>query len=977
MNDDLPLANRDFNTPEISLPSTWFESRITLEQVRRCFQSAREEIRIASGFFTLKGWGLIRKSTEGKRVYLLVGIDEPGEERARAALVKEIMQDLATGLDLGRRQSVEDLVKRMERGALWVMDARALSHHGKFYIADRHSAINASANTTGRGFLDQKESGGFYGPPLIERFLDEYANSPDVVVPPDLVTALHRFVEAQVANYFNSFEKCFAVAKDITQELLDALNRWLQLAPPWDIYLKTILALEQVKPVKSSYKKLPVSYQQDMIAQSLRQIREHEGSMLVASTGLGKTVVGVHVAIQLRAEDLIDKVMVICPNAVKSTWWREMREASIFSDFFNLQVLDKKDSDKAHALEIWEEIAQTVSEHRWLLIFDESHQLRKRYSDEFRNKRYRQEDKKERRAFTRIRKLVESGNVKVLLLSGSPYATDIDNINTQLLLLPHKAKSEALIPAFVDDANAWRINDADEFINLPVASQLTTPHVAKYYGQTDTEGVYIDFSGEKKYVPNVVLHSLYIPLPFENELTPVFVDGYFDLDYPNPKYREAIETQIKTAWGSSPLALCSMLERVIDTPEGNKQFDFAKNETSKFVFSKPERREVLLPIVKKLKKLTFEQDLKLQHLVQLLEHHCKTEKVIVFCERHATAFYLEQALKKLKPSLRVFSTIVKRPFSKQLDAEYQTKKSEDIEKAIAEFAPQANNAVGKYKETYDVFVATDAYGIGVSMQDASVVVNYDIAWTPIEPVQRAGRILRFWHLPRTVQLYTFVPTLTTATDIRYELLKITQRWENLMERHGESRKLIDLPVMTANTMQEIYLPDVAQEKDVTHKIVMESGALRLDTADDKDVSSYYKHTAKLQLNRDYASLIANDIISAKTYGGKSPLLYVLLKYNDKYHVLLYDPKTETVRSPDPEKILDLIECTPDTEKPWVEADVIEELSDACLRIWCAQHNVGEQEIIRECALYLKPENEEDCVKSWLNPQDAVIRKEVK
>lgn len=82
MDGDLPLANRDFNTPEISLPSTWFESRITLEQVRRCFQSAREEIRIASGFFTLRGWGLIRDTTEGKRVYLLVGIDEPGEQGA-------------------------------------------------------------------------------------------------------------------------------------------------------------------------------------------------------------------------------------------------------------------------------------------------------------------------------------------------------------------------------------------------------------------------------------------------------------------------------------------------------------------------------------------------------------------------------------------------------------------------------------------------------------------------------------------------------------------------------------------------------------------------------------------------------------------------------------------------------------------------------------------------------------------------------
>ena len=118
-------------------------------------------------------------------------------------------------------------------------------------------------------------------------------------------------------------------------------------------------------------------------------------------------------------------------------------------------------------------------------------------------------------------------------------------------------------------------------------------------------------------------------------LTPVFADGYFDLDYSNPKCREGIESQIKIAWGSSPLALCSMLERVVDTPGGNKQFDFAKNQTSEFAFSKLERQNVLIPIIEKLNQLTLEQDLKLLALVRLLELHCKTEKVIVFCERHA------------------------------------------------------------------------------------------------------------------------------------------------------------------------------------------------------------------------------------------------------------------------------------------------------------------------------------------------------
>lgn len=182
-----------------------------------------------------------------------------------------------------------------------------------------------------------------------------------------------------------------------------------------------------------------------------------------------------------------------------------------------------------------------------------------------------------------------------------------------------------------------------------------------------------------------------------------------------------------------------------------------------------------------------------------------------------------------------------------------------------------------------------------------------------------------------------------------------------MERHGESRKLIDLPVLTTKTMQEIYMPDMASQR-----VVMESGNLRLDTADDQDVSPFYKHTAQLQLNRDYAKTINSDIISAKTYSGKTPLIYVLLKHNDEYYWPVYDPKLQQLRTPKPVRLLDLIVSTENTETALVDPTEIEELSDACIRAWCAEYGVSEQEIIRECALYLKPEHEEDNASSWLN-----------
>ena len=81
-----------------------------------------------------------------------------------------------------------------------------------------------------------------------------------------------------------------------------------------------MLAFENIQPPKTRYTKKPVSYQIDMIAQTLRQMRDFNGSMIVASTGLGKTVVAVHVARHLKEEDLIDNVMIIAPNAVESNW---------------------------------------------------------------------------------------------------------------------------------------------------------------------------------------------------------------------------------------------------------------------------------------------------------------------------------------------------------------------------------------------------------------------------------------------------------------------------------------------------------------------------------------------------------------------------------------------------------------------------------------------------------------------------------
>ncbi|MFP4692338.1 MAG: helicase-related protein [Halothece sp.] len=902
--------------------STWFENRKSIQYITRHLQLVETEIRIASGFFTVKGWNLIRKYIGDKFVYLLIGINEPDQEEARSALIDEIMRELRTGLDQERRQGVQSLVEKMQTEELRLVDARATDHHAKLYLIDNKFALIASSNLTGKGLITQIEAG-------------------SVITEGSELKAL-----------IEEFDDYFAQAQDLTAELLRTLQDWLQLRTPWDIYLKTMLAFENINPPESSYSKKPISYQRDMIAQTLRQLKQYEGSMLVASTGLGKTVVAVNVAIKLREQKIISHVIVIGPKAVKTTWEKELWEAGLPCQYFIRQTFDKVDASQDKSLDRFEEIKELAKHQKGLLIIDESQEFRNRYKQDIWN---RKKNRTERLAFQRLHEFSQTANLKVLLLTGSPYAKEIENINNQLFLLPHTAPSQSLFPELMNDAKAWKVSDTDEFIKLPVTSQLTTPYVAKYYAHSNNQGnKYIDFGETPSYLPKINLSTITFPLLVQEELSEAIINGYFNTKNRNPMFRKWCSRLVKIAWASSPLALQGVLECVIDTPGGSNSY---KLEGDEFIFSRSERQEAIKPIIAQLKE---EQkiDSKLTALLSLIiEKREELEKLIIFCERRATVVYLYQTLKKRLPKLKISCTIDKGDKENQ----YQMKETKEVEKIINKFAPIANNAKTTPEENIDIFISTDAYGVGVNMQDASIVVNYDIAWTPISPVQRAGRILRFWHSPRTVKIYTFVPTLNikTASTIERDLIDIQKRWQNLIHRHGESKKLIDLPVLTIDQTEEIDLPENASQ------ITIESGQLNLDALADVEISPFYQHTAKLQLNRDYAQMIPDDIISAKYFPEKTPCVYVLLFHHQAYYAVLYYPKTQKVVEPNLVQLLDLIDCDEQTETARIELEYIENLSNRAIKTWCTQKDILPEEVERICTLYLQPESEKKTFKEYL------------
>jgi superfamily II DNA or RNA helicase len=74
---------------------------------------------------------------------------------------------------------------------------------------------------------------------------------------------------------------------------------------------------------------MPVQYQQVVIERLLRQLADWRGTMLVASAGLGKTVMATHTACRLLLARKILNAIVLAPLQVLPNWQESMASSGI------------------------------------------------------------------------------------------------------------------------------------------------------------------------------------------------------------------------------------------------------------------------------------------------------------------------------------------------------------------------------------------------------------------------------------------------------------------------------------------------------------------------------------------------------------------------------------------------------------------------------------------------------------------------
>ena len=171
----------------------------------------------------------------------------------------------------------------------------------------------------------------------------------------------------------------------------------------------------------------------------------------------------------------------------------------------------------------------------------------------------------------------------------------------------------------------------------------------------------------------------------------------------------------------------------------------------------------LLKILSLAKTWEAKADKQLAALVALCTKKHKDEKVLVFTQFADTARYLAAQLRAEKIA-RV---------------ECVTGDAEDPTEYAYRFSPESNDKKdlkGTEKEIR-ILISTDVLSEGQNLQDAHIVVNYDLPWALIRLIQRAGRVDRIGQKAETIVCYSFLPEdgLETLISLRGRLKKRIQQ----------------------------------------------------------------------------------------------------------------------------------------------------------------------------------------------------------
>ncbi len=158
------------------------------------------------------------------------------------------------------------------------------------------------------------------------------------------------------------------------------------------------------------------------------------------------------------------------------------------------------------------------------------------------------------------------------------------------------------------------------------------------------------------------------------------------------------------------------------------------------------------------------RDRKLKRLLELITKDHPNEKILVFTQFADTVNYLAAELKR-----RGVKAI-----------EGAIGQSENPTALAWRFSPISNGKTYPPDQELRVLIATDVLSEGQNLQDAHIVVNYDLPWAIIRLVQRAGRVDRIGQQAEVINCYSFLPA-----DGVERIIRLRSRVRQRLQENGE------------------------------------------------------------------------------------------------------------------------------------------------------------------------------------------------
>ena len=153
--------------------------------------------------------------------------------------------------------------------------------------------------------------------------------------------------------------------------------------------------------------------------------------------------------------------------------------------------------------------------------------------------------------------------------------------------------------------------------------------------------------------------------------------------------------------------------------------------------------KILMGVLKRSGPWEPSRDAKLDRLHELLAQRHPDSKAIIFTQFSDTVDYLEREL-------------IGRGLTHMKGVSGDT---ENPTAVAYRFSPESNEQRGMVapEDELRVLIATDVLSEGQNLQDAHIVINYDLPWAIIRLIQRAGRVDRIGQKADEILCYTFLP----------------------------------------------------------------------------------------------------------------------------------------------------------------------------------------------------------------------------